>query len=405
MKKESILLVEHISKNFRLPHDSRKSIKQSFLSFRKNTYETQHVLKDVSFEVHEGEFFGILGRNGSGKSTLLKLIAGIYQPSEGKITLEGTLTPFIELGIGFNPELSGRDNVYLNGAILGLQKKEINDKYEDIVKFAELESFMDQKLRNYSSGMLVRLAFSISIQAHNNILLIDEVLAVGDINFQQKCLNVFREMKKTGKTVVLVTHDMAAVEEFCDRALLIDKGKIVKLGSGKDVANLYRRLNFEQLSDEPQSKKVKRWGNRKVVVEDVSVVNPATGKLSRVYSEDSIRFKIMIRAEQYVENPIVGLQIRNLAGQVIIGTNSKLDGQTIKVMNSGEARMLEWDINNILRSGVYTLTVAVHDLAGEPFDWIEDMQKFTVQRGVDTSAMVDPPRKLIMKEANGRATK
>lgn len=405
MKKESILLVEHISKNFRLPHDSRKSIKQSFLSFRKNTYETQHVLKDVSFEVHEGEFFGILGRNGSGKSTLLKLIAGIYQPSEGKITLEGTLTPFIELGIGFNPELSGRDNVYLNGAILGLQKKEINDKYEDIVKFAELESFMDQKLRNYSSGMLVRLAFSISIQAHNNILLIDEVLAVGDINFQQKCLNVFREMKKTGKTVVLVTHDMAAVEEFCDRALLIDKGKIVKLGSGKDVANLYRRLNFEQLSDEPQSKKVKRWGNRKVVVEDVSVVNPATGKLSRVYSEDSIRFKIMIRAEQYVENPIVGLQIRNLAGQVIIGTNSKLDGQTIKVMNSGETRMLEWDINNILRSGVYTLTVAVHDLAGEPFDWIEDMQKFTVQRGVDTSAMVDPPRKLIMKEANGRATK
>jgi len=403
---DPIITINNLSKNFMLPHDTRKSIKQSILSFNRNTYEVQQVLRGISFEVRKGEFFGVLGRNGSGKSTLLKLLAGIYRPTEGVARVVGTLTPFIELGIGFNPELSGRDNVYLNGAILGLSKKEIDEKYEDIVRFAELEKFMDQKLRNYSSGMLVRLAFSISIQAHNNVLLIDEVLAVGDVNFQQKCLNVFREMKKTGKTVVLVTHDMSAVEEFCDRAVLIDKGEIVKVGSGKEVANLYRRLNFEQLAGEKLDKKVKRWGNGRIVIEEINIGDTRKKGGGKVQSAEHLHVSIEITAKEYTENPVVGIQIRNMAGQAIIGTNSKLDNTTIDVMNPGDTVVLEWVIDNVLRSGVYTLTAAVHDLAGEPYDWMDDTLKFTVQRGVDTTAIVDPPRRLSVVtggKKNGRA--
>ena len=196
-KSEDIALeVKDVYKDFLLPHERKNSIKEYVLHFSKPSYEKQHALKDISFKVKRGEFFGIVGRNGSGKSTLLKIIGGIYQPSKGSVQVNGSLTPFVELGIGFNPELSGRDNVYLNGAILGLTKKEIQAKYDEIVKFAELENFMDQKLKNYSSGMSVRLAFSIAIQAHNDILLIDEVLAVGDERFQRKSLEVFEQIKK-----------------------------------------------------------------------------------------------------------------------------------------------------------------------------------------------------------------
>ena len=186
--------VEAVGKTFRLPHEKTSSIKSALISgWRKSrSYEKQHALEDISFEIKKGEFFGIVGRNGSGKSTLLKLLAGIYSPSKGSIQINGTLTPFIELGVGFNPELTGRENVFLNGALLGFNRKRMQTMYSDIVKFAELERFMDQKLKNYSSGMQVRLAFSIAIRAESDILLIDEVLAVGDSAFQQKCYNYFR---------------------------------------------------------------------------------------------------------------------------------------------------------------------------------------------------------------------
>ena len=196
-----------------------------------------------AISIKKGEFFGIVGRNGSGKSTLLKIIGGIYQPTKGSVTVNGTLTPFIELGIGFNPELTGRENIFLNGAILGLTHKEIVSKYDEIVSFAELERFMDQKLKNYSSGMQVRLAFSIAMQAHNDILLIDEVLAVGDAAFQRKCFNEFNKIKKSGKTVIFVTHDMGSVKRFCDRAMMIDRGKISIIGAPSEVAYAYQEAN------------------------------------------------------------------------------------------------------------------------------------------------------------------
>lgn len=262
MSKEVAIKADGVFKAFKLPHEKTNSVKSAFLNFiqRKRGYEMQHVLEDVSFEIQKGEFFGIVGRNGSGKSTLLKMLAGIYTPTKGSIAVNGSLTPFIELGVGFNPELTGRENVYLNGALLGFNNKEVEAMYDDIVNFAELERFMDQKLKNYSSGMQVRLAFSIAIRARSDILILDEVLAVGDAAFQQKCYDYFYKLKETGKTVVLVTHDMGAVKQFCTRAMLLSDGKITVLGKPEEVALEYERLNFsanKQTSKEEDVKKIK----------------------------------------------------------------------------------------------------------------------------------------------------
>ncbi len=243
-KKEVAISVQDIHKEFTLPQHKNTTFKQTGVNIvKKNKKVTQKVLNGISFEVHEGDFFGIVGRNGSGKSTLLKLIAGVYTPTSGSIGINGGLTPFIELGVGFNPELSGRDNVYLNGALLGFNRKQMNAMYDEIVAFAELEPFMDQKLKNYSSGMQVRLAFSIAIKAENDILLFDEVLAVGDANFQEKCIKQFNKYKKEGKTIVLVTHSMPTVSMFCNRVALLNYGKIDFIGDPEDAIQRYNELN------------------------------------------------------------------------------------------------------------------------------------------------------------------
>jgi ABC-type polysaccharide/polyol phosphate transport system ATPase subunit len=246
MSQETAISVQHVNKNFKLPHEKHSGLKQLLLNFRPGgtSYELQHVLRDINFEIKKGEFFAIVGRNGSGKSTLLKILAGIYQPSSGQVVINGKLVPFIELGVGFNPELTGRENVYLNGALLGFSVKETDAMYRDIVEFAELEAFMDQKLKNYSSGMQVRLAFSIAIRAKSDILLIDEVLAVGDANFQQKCFDYFEKLKRTKQTVVFVSHDMGAVRRFCTRAVYISNGDIIKVGTPSDIADLYAESNI-----------------------------------------------------------------------------------------------------------------------------------------------------------------
>jgi ABC-type polysaccharide/polyol phosphate transport system ATPase subunit len=229
-----------VSKTFRLPHEERTTFKEHFLHpFHRVTYETQRALDDVSFSVERGEFFGIIGPNGSGKSTLLKIIAGIYQPDRGGVRINGLLSPFIELGVGFNFELNARDNVRVNGTLLGLSRRELDGRFHDIIDFAGLERFVDQKLKNYSSGMLLRLAYSIAIQVEFDILLLDEVLAVGDQEFQEKCFDTFRSLRRAGKTIVYVSHDLTTVEELCDRALLIENGLARELGDAASVVAAY----------------------------------------------------------------------------------------------------------------------------------------------------------------------
>ena len=239
--KEIAVKVDHVSKYFKLPTEATHSLRTALVNRFKGVkgYREQHVLKDISFDVHKGDFFGIVGRNGSGKSTLLKIISQIYVPEKGTVTVNGKMVSFIELGVGFNPELTGRENVYMNGAMLGFTTEEIDAMYDDIVEFAELEDFMNQKLKNYSSGMQVRLAFSVAIKAQGDVLILDEVLAVGDEAFQRKCNDYFLERKESGKTTILVTHDMGAVKKYCNRAVLIENGLVKAYGNPEDVANQY----------------------------------------------------------------------------------------------------------------------------------------------------------------------
>ncbi|MBT1162978.1 MULTISPECIES: ABC transporter ATP-binding protein [Bifidobacterium] len=252
-----VLSVDHVGKYFRLPTEQATGLKQAFINWTRGIkgYRRQDVLKDISFEVHQGEFFGIVGRNGGGKSTLLKIISQIYYPDQGSVSVKGKLVPFIELGVGFNPELTGRENVYLNGCLLGFTHEQIDAMYDDIVEFAELEDFMDQKLKNYSSGMQVRLAFSVAIKAQGDILVLDEVLAVGDEAFQRKCDNFFREVSKDPtKTVILVTHDMGSVKKYCTRAMMIKDGEVAAIGDKESVADQYTLANLEAEKKEDDKK-------------------------------------------------------------------------------------------------------------------------------------------------------
>lgn len=251
--------IDHVSKYFRLPTDSTTSLRTTLVNRFRGVkgYKEQHVLKDIDFEVEKGDFFGIVGRNGSGKSTLLKIISQIYTPEKGSVTVQGKLVSFIELGVGFNPELTGRENVYMNGAMLGFSTQEIDEMYNEIVEFAELHEFMNQKLKNYSSGMQVRLAFSVAIKARGDVLVLDEVLAVGDEAFQRKCNDYFIERKKSGQTTILVTHDMNAVKKYCTKAVLIEDGYIKASGDVDKVANQYSLDNLQteiSAGDKPETK-------------------------------------------------------------------------------------------------------------------------------------------------------
>jgi ABC-type polysaccharide/polyol phosphate transport system ATPase subunit len=236
-----VIEVSGVSKAFRLPHERRTTLKEHLLHpFDRTSFEVQQALDDVTFSVDEGEFFGIIGPNGSGKSTLLKILAGIYRQDSGTVRVDGRLSPFIELGVGFNPELSARDNVRINGTLLGLGKHELDERFDAIFEFAGLTRFVDQKLKNFSSGMQVRLAYSIAIQVDFDLLLLDEVLAVGDAEFQEKCIATFQEFRARGKTIVLVTHGLEILTEYADRVLLLRNGEVETLGDADEVVSRYQ---------------------------------------------------------------------------------------------------------------------------------------------------------------------
>jgi ABC-2 type transport system ATP-binding protein len=243
MTDKTVIEVKNVSKVFEIPHEKRNTFKSWFVNpFRKIPKEKFHALNDVSFEVKEGEFLGIIGKNGSGKSTLLKLLAQIYEPSSGSIKIEGTSVPFLELGVGFNPELTGRENIFLNGTILGMSKKYLWSKYDEIVAFSEIGDFIDLQIKNYSSGMVIRLAFSIAIQAKADIFIMDEVLSVGDGAFQKKSLAKMEDLLKSGVTVVFVSHSMENVIKYCNRTIVLDKGVLLFDGLSRDAIDLYNKI-------------------------------------------------------------------------------------------------------------------------------------------------------------------
>lgn len=349
-KKDIVLSVKNVSKDFHLPHEKSNSIKSGVVGlFKKKNKEvdTQHALKDISFEVQKGEFFGILGRNGSGKSTMLKMLAEIYQPTSGSVRSEGKLVPFIELGVGFNPELTGRENVYLNGALLGFSRKEINEKYDEIVAFAELEEFMDQKLKNYSSGMQVRLAFSVATHAEADILVVDEVLAVGDADFQRKCYDYFKGLKKTHKTVIFVTHDMGAVREYCDRAVLITDGLIACEGDADIVADEYLKLFNKSSDDTIVNTDERRWGNGSVRIENFEIKT----------NNKQLTINLDLRAgKNAVEEVVFGYRLLDGADHIVMGGNTINAGNKQKLtFKPGEVKHLVFTMPNILGNGTFSV--------------------------------------------------
>jgi len=346
--------VKSVYKDFKLPHEKSSGLKQHLVNTlkRKKGYEIQHTLRDVSFDIKRGEFFGIVGRNGSGKSTLLKLLADIYTPNKGTIEINGSLTPFIELGVGFNPELTGRENIYMNGALLGFSVKEVDLIYDDVVNFAELEKFMDQKLKNYSSGMQVRLAFSIAIQSKSDILLFDEVLAVGDASFQQKCYETFETLKENGKTIVLVTHDMSAVQRFCERAIMIDDGMVVLEGNPSSIADRYLEDNFGGSLTKVKNKLAKEHN---YIVKNVHLTS--NGIETNILSlKDNISVSFSIEAEDDIKPYGIGFQIFTSDGTYVFGTNTTNAGVE---RITGKLNTIKVDLSPTLLPGSYYITLAV----------------------------------------------
>jgi len=378
MSNFTAIKVTELNKSFRLPHEKHNSIKSIIISkFRGlRSYEKQQVLKDITFEVNKGDFFGIVGRNGSGKSTLLKLLSGIYTPDEGVIEVSGKLVPFIELGVGFNPELTGRENIFLNGAMLGFSQDEMQSLFEEIVNFAELEGFMDQKLKNYSSGMQVRLAFSIAIKARSDILIFDEVLAVGDEAFQRKCLDVFEQYKASKQTVILVTHDMETVKSFCNRAVLIDSGKIREIGDPRKVANAYSKLNQLIINEAIDIDNRNHTESKHITA---NIYNTQKKLVSNFEVGDSLIIDLGWKDLQSHKFESIGVSIFKLSGEHVTGVNSrdKLKGERWKA----KGRItLELILN--ITPGKYRLVVEVFERPGVLVESITSGLQFSINKSV-----------------------
>lgn len=349
------LRVSNVSKNFVLPTEPAGSLKNLLFNAVRGVrgYKTQHVLNDISFEIAEGEFFGIVGKNGSGKSTLLKLISQIYTPDSGSIEVNGKLVPFIELGVGFNPELTGRENIYLNGAMLGFSRSEIDAMYDDIVSFAELEDFMEQKLKNYSSGMQVRLAFSVAIKSQGDILVLDEVLAVGDEAFQKKCQDYFFEAKRQKKTVILVTHSMPDVRRYCDRAMFIQDGVITKIGDPDMIADAYSD-SFLPPKEEAAEDEVE---DESQVIDVESVSISVDGESYKFLSEnEDFDIEVRFTCDRQVDAKDLFVDVYDGRNVPVLSIPvSEVDGL---VIDSG-AHLVRYSVKNVLAFGDFRINVAL----------------------------------------------
>jgi ABC-type polysaccharide/polyol phosphate transport system ATPase subunit len=349
-----VIEVRDVRKRFRIPEHRVDSFKERALHpLSRGEYRELHALRGISFDVHRGEFFGIVGRNGSGKSTLLKIMSSIYRPDGGRIRMAGRLAPFIELGVGFNPELTSRENVVLNGVMMGLGRREAQRRLDSVLDFAELRDFVDLRLKNYSSGMLVRLAFAVMVEADADIMLVDEVLAVGDASFAQKCMDVFREKRRQGRTLVLVTHDMATVQSFCDRAMLIHDGDLRYIGDAEEAALRYYRLNFGGDRDNGAGPGGVPDVNVRIV--EASLRDELGEAVENVEQGEPIGLDVVFEARHELADPVFGFHFLNDNGETVFGFNRTLtvgEGQPNRMV-AGQRVRIAGRIENPLLPGRY----------------------------------------------------
>lgn len=375
----SAISVNSLSKNFRLYHERNRYIKAAMLRGRRAKYEEFWALKDVSFEVAHGATLGIIGSNGSGKTTMLKCLTGIYTPEYGTIKVDGKLAALLELGAGFHPELTGAENIFLNGSILGMSKRDIQKKFESIVEFAGLEKFIDTPVKNFSSGMVVRLGFSIASHVEPEILLIDEILSVGDQDFQKKSSEKIEEFRREGRTIVVVSHNLGLVQQLCKEVIWLDKGQIRRSGPAAEIIAAYTGGNSIK-QNESASFATNRWGTGDARINSIELFGPDRSTTHLLKSNSSAQIRIQISAHARIDSPILRLQIKSLNGDVVWATSTQRDVSTIRVLDGAATATLNIESVNLLE-GTYFISSSITDATSTTeFDHCENILKFDVQK-------------------------
>jgi ABC-2 type transport system ATP-binding protein len=375
----SAISIENVSKKFRLYHEKNQYLKTTLLRGGRSRYEDFWAVQDVSFEIPVGSTFGIIGSNGSGKSTLLKCLAGILTPDKGTLTVNGRLSALLELGAGFHPELSGRENIFLNGAILGMTQKEIALRFDDIVEFSGLDHFIDTPVKNYSSGMVVRLGFSIAANVEPEILLIDEVLAVGDAEFQQRCYEKIERFRQDGRTIVLVSHGLSQIEQMCDTVAWLEKSHLKELGSSFEVVQKYNGASHQAIQRDEEDEIGDRWGTGEATITKVELIKSGVAT-SLFATNEAMKIRVHYDAPTGINDAVVGIRITHLHGMNVWGTNTKRKGTRIPRLEG--KGFVDLDIPQLrLLEGTYDLTIALSDTAEvNAFDHWEKRVRFDVHQ-------------------------
>jgi ABC-type polysaccharide/polyol phosphate transport system ATPase subunit len=392
--------IEHVFKTFRLPKQQYSTLKERALHpFASMQFDELKALKDVDVTIAKGEFFGIVGRNGSGKSTLLKCLAGIYRPERGRIALHGRLSPFIELGVGFNPDLTARDNVVINAVMMGLSRREAGKRFDAVIEFAELREFVDLKLKNYSSGMAVRLGFATAIQVNADVLLVDEVLAVGDAAFQQKCFEEFTRLKAEGKTVVFVTHDMHATERYCDRSMLIERGDVLQIGEPHDVARAYNELNFGRLAHSVEDDT--RYGDHQACEITDAWFEHDGERIGEIAQQERLTMCFHVRFREPVEEPVFGFSLRNDVGHTVFITTTEWQNVPTGSYQPGDETTVRIEVDTVLSPTKYDLTpsVARAGSGADALDLREDLASVYVHGTRVTGGLIDLPHVFVLERS------
>lgn len=390
--------VRNVSKKFKIHHDKPSTLKEKVLRLKKNSWEEFWALKDIDIDIKKGITAGLIGQNGSGKSTLLKLMTKIIYPTSGEITIDGRVSSLLELGAGFHPDFTGRENIYTNAAIFGLSKSEIDRRVDDIISFSELGEFIDNPVRTYSSGMYMRLAFAVAINVDPDILLIDEILAVGDANFQKKCMDKMLDFKKKGVTIVIVTHDMGSVQRLCDDVVWLDKGKVIMRGNAHDITASYLEYmgerqgaavskvvedknEIESPKDE-QNNEANRWGNKDIIVSKVEMVDKAGNVKSNFKCGEEVTVRIYYeRNNKNTKKPVFGIGVFRNDGVHCYGTNTFID--RVEDLDIKDKGIMECFIKQLLLiRGQYSLDIAIHSEDGFPYDYIRGICSFDLHSNI-----------------------
>jgi ABC-2 type transport system ATP-binding protein len=376
---EPAIIVDSVSKNFRLYHERNRYIKAAILRGRRARYEEFWALENVSFEVEHGSTLGLIGSNGSGKSTMLKCLTGIYRPDKGRIAVNGNIAALLELGSGFHPELSGRENIYLNAAILGLSKKDAQRQFDSIVEFAGLERFIDTAVKNYSSGMQIRLGFSIAAHVEPEILLIDEVLTVGDQTFQRKSSEKIEQFRREGRTIVVVSHSLASVQQLCKEVIWLEKGHMMMRGPAAEVISAYTGESYAQHAAMDADFR-ERWGTEEVRIDRIDLINDSGEKIERVETNGAMTISAQLTAQTSVRAPVVKVSISKLDGDIVWSSTSRKSDLGLGDLNNPVVVNIAIPKLPLLE-GTYYISVACTDTTGTTdFDHCQNWVRFDVHQ-------------------------